>query len=149
MARKLTQWHSQRVLGPRFRGDERSGEGRFARFPENAIPRRRCALPSSRPLFASVRTLAGIGPKTAETLGKLLGQPEGEEARVVDLLFHLPYGVIDRSQQPGIAKAAEGQTVTLRVRVDRHARRRPATAASPIASTPMTTPARSRWSSST
>ncbi|MEJ0012718.1 MAG: ATP-dependent DNA helicase RecG [Bauldia sp.] len=72
------------------------------------------------PLFASVRTLTGIGPKTAETLGRLLGQPEGEEARVVDLLFHLPYGVIDRSDQPGIAKAAEGQTVTLRVRIDRH-----------------------------
>src|SRR4029077_17145080 len=58
--------------------------------------------------------------KTAETLGRLLGQPEGEAARVVDLLFHLPYGVIDRSEQPGIAKAAEGQTVTLRVRIDRH-----------------------------
>jgi ATP-dependent DNA helicase RecG len=72
------------------------------------------------PLFGSVRTLAGIGPKTAELLGRLLGQPEGEEARVVDLLFHLPFTVIDRSEQPGIAKAAEGQIVTLRVRIDRH-----------------------------
>ena len=72
------------------------------------------------PLFASVRTLAGIGPKTAELLGRLLGQPEGEEARVVDLLFHLPFTVIDRSEQPGIAKAQEGQVVTLRLRVDRH-----------------------------
>ena len=33
--------------------------------------------------------------------------------RVVDLLFHLPVGVIDRAQQPGIALAAEG--------ADRHA----------------------------
>jgi len=73
------------------------------------------------PLFGSVRTLAGIGPKLAETLGKLLDAPEGEEARVVDLLFHLPVGVIDRSQQPGIAASAEGQIVTLKVRIDRHA----------------------------
>ena len=73
------------------------------------------------PLFGSVRTLAGIGPKLAETLGKLLDGPEGAEARVVDLLFHLPVGVIDRSRQPGIALAAEGAIVTLKVRVDRHA----------------------------
>jgi ATP-dependent DNA helicase RecG len=72
------------------------------------------------PLFGSVRTLAGIGPKLAETLGKLLDAPEGEEPRVVDLLFHLPVGVIDRSRQPGIAGAAEGAIVTLKVRIDRH-----------------------------
>jgi ATP-dependent DNA helicase RecG len=72
------------------------------------------------PLFSSVRSLAGIGPKLAETLGRLLGLPEGE-ARVVDLLFHLPVGVIDRTQQPGIAGSPEGAIVTLKVRVDRHA----------------------------
>jgi ATP-dependent DNA helicase RecG len=73
------------------------------------------------PLFGSVRTLAGIGPKLAETLARLLGVGEGQETRVVDLLFHFPIGVIDRSRQPGIAGAVEGATVTLKVRVDRHA----------------------------
>src|SRR5690606_19561594 len=73
------------------------------------------------PLFGSVRNLAGIGPKLAETLGRLTGTAEGE-ARVVDLLFHLPVGVIDRSHQPGIAEAPEGAVVTLKVRIDRHAR---------------------------
>jgi len=72
------------------------------------------------PLFAPVTSLAGIGPKLAETLTNLVGAPEGGEARVVDLLFHLPVALIDRSRQPGIAGAAEGATVTLKVRIDRH-----------------------------
>ncbi len=76
--------------------------------------------PLLTPLFASVASLAGIGPKLAETLTHLVGAPEGGEARVVDLLFHLPVALIDRSRQPGIAGAAEGATVTLKVRVDRH-----------------------------
>jgi ATP-dependent DNA helicase RecG len=73
------------------------------------------------PLFRPVTSLAGIGPKLGQTLGKLLDAPEpGEVPRVVDLLFHLPVAIIDRSKQPGIAAASEGQIVTLKVRVDRH-----------------------------
>jgi ATP-dependent DNA helicase RecG len=72
------------------------------------------------PLFRPVTSLAGIGPKLGETLGRLIGAPDGGEARVIDLLFHLPVALIDRSQQPGIALAAEGAIVTLKVRVDRH-----------------------------
>ena len=71
------------------------------------------------PLFRPVTSLAGIGPKLGVTLAKLLGTGE-DEPRVVDLLFHLPVSLIDRSKQPGIAKASEGQIVTLKVRVDRH-----------------------------
>ncbi|RVC92033.1 DEAD/DEAH box helicase, partial [Mesorhizobium sp. M2A.F.Ca.ET.029.05.1.1] len=37
-----------------------------------------------------------------------------------DLLFLLPNSVIDRRNRPGIALSAEGQIVTLEVRVDRH-----------------------------
>ncbi len=70
------------------------------------------------PLFASVRSLAGVGPRLAETLGRLLGTIG--EPRVVDLLFHLPVALIDRSQQPGVANAPDGQIVTLKVTVDRH-----------------------------
>jgi ATP-dependent DNA helicase RecG len=72
-------------------------------------------------LFAPVTVLPGIGPKLAELMRKLLTGSDGPEARVVDLLFHLPTAVIDRSRQPAIAEAANGETVTLRVRVDRHA----------------------------
>jgi ATP-dependent DNA helicase RecG len=68
-----------------------------------------------------VQTLAGIGPKLAETLARLVGAWDGE-ANVIDLLFHLLVGIIDRRKQPGIALSAEGQVVTLKVRVDRHAK---------------------------
>jgi ATP-dependent DNA helicase RecG len=71
------------------------------------------------PLFRPVTSLAGIGPKLGQALAKLLGTGE-DEPRVVDLLFHLPVAIIDRSKQPGIAKASEGQIVTLKVRIDRH-----------------------------
>ncbi len=73
------------------------------------------------PLFRPVTSLAGIGTKLGVTLGRLLsGSETGATPRVVDLLFHLPVGVIDRRRQPGIALAPEGAIVTLHVRVDRH-----------------------------
>jgi ATP-dependent DNA helicase RecG len=71
------------------------------------------------PLFAPLDTLAGVGPKTARLYDKLLDRIEGG-ARLVDLLFHLPRGLIDRRLKPGIARAPEGAIVTLKVRVDRH-----------------------------
>ena len=70
------------------------------------------------PLFRPVTSLAGVGPKTGETIARLLGAEE--EARVLDLLFHLPVGLIDRRDQPGIALSPEGAIVTLEVRIDRH-----------------------------
>jgi ATP-dependent DNA helicase RecG len=72
------------------------------------------------PLFRPITGLAGIGPKTGAALSRLLDAPEGEEARVVDLLFHLPVALVDRRNQPGIALAPEGAIVTLKVRIDRH-----------------------------
>src|SRR5579872_6548643 len=72
------------------------------------------------PLFRTVTELGGIGPKIGALLARLVGRPEGEPARVLDLLFHLPVGVIDRRNQPEIARAPEGAIVTLKVRVDRH-----------------------------
>ncbi len=77
--------------------------------------------PILNPLFRPVTSLAGIGPKLAVTLRKLIGRVDPDaEARVIDLLFHLPVAVIDRSRQPGIALSPEGAIVTLKVRVDRH-----------------------------
>ena len=77
--------------------------------------------PILNPLFRPVTSLAGIGPKLALTLRKLIRSPDPDaEPRVVDLLFHLPVAIIDRSRQPGIALSPEGAIVTLKVRVDRH-----------------------------
>jgi ATP-dependent DNA helicase RecG len=70
------------------------------------------------PLFASVTTLAGVGPKQEKLLRYLLGRDH--TPRLVDLLLHLPASVIDRRAQPKIRDAAQGAVVTLEVTVDRH-----------------------------
>ncbi len=73
------------------------------------------------PLFASVRSLSGIGPKVSGLLGTLLGtQPPGADPRVGNLVYLPPHSVIDRRNRPGIAYAPEGAIVTLEVRIDRH-----------------------------
>ncbi|MCX5479850.1 ATP-dependent DNA helicase RecG [Kaistia geumhonensis] len=73
------------------------------------------------PLFRDVTSLAGVGPKVGEAIGRLLGTEEGAGLpRVVDLLFHLPTGIVDRRNQPGVARSPEGAIVTLELRIDRH-----------------------------
>src|SRR5262245_61219721 len=49
------------------------------------------------PLFASLRSLTGVGPKLEKLYARLLDR---EAPRVVDLLFHMPSGVIDRRARP-------------------------------------------------
>ncbi len=66
------------------------------------------------PVFAPVSTLPGIGKQTARLVEKLCGPA------VVDLLWHLPTGVIDRQLVACIAAAPLGETVTLTVTIDEH-----------------------------
>lgn len=68
------------------------------------------------PLFGRVAALPGVGPKSAKLFDRLLARA-GAEARVVDLLFHLPANIIDRSQRPTIAEAPLETMVVLKVRV--------------------------------
>jgi len=73
------------------------------------------------PLFAQVSTLDGVGPKLEKAMTKLFrGSEAAETARIRDLLFHIPFAIIDRTRQPGIAHSPEGVIVTLKIRVDRH-----------------------------
>lgn len=72
------------------------------------------------PLFASVSKLSGVGPKLAQLLATLLGADDADDARVVDLLYLAPHRLIDRRNQPGIARAPQGAIVTVTGRVDRH-----------------------------
>ncbi len=67
------------------------------------------------PLFRSIRTLAGVGPKNAKLFDKLLG---GE--RIIDLLWHLPVDLIDRRHSPKLKDAKPGQIVTTTVTVKSH-----------------------------
>ncbi len=68
------------------------------------------------PLFAPLSTLPGVGPKNAKLFDRLLGR----EARVIDLLFHLPASVLDRRSRPKIRDAQRDAIATLHVRVTEH-----------------------------
>lgn len=72
------------------------------------------------PLFSPVSGLPGVGPKISELFVKLLGRETPDDCRVIDLLFHAPSSLIDRRNQPGIARAPQGAIVTITARVDRH-----------------------------
>ncbi|HEY7990514.1 MAG TPA: ATP-dependent DNA helicase RecG [Stellaceae bacterium] len=65
-------------------------------------------------IFAPVTSLPGIGPRFGKLLEEFLGPKQ------VDLLFHLPAGVIDRRFQPTVRDAPEGRIATLTVTVEQH-----------------------------
>ena len=69
---------------------------------------------SLSPLFAQVTSLPGIGPRWGKLVEKLAGP------LVVDLLWHLPFAVVDRRHAPEIAKAKAGEIATITVTVDEH-----------------------------
>jgi RecG-like helicase len=71
------------------------------------------------PLFAALTTLPGVGPKLDKLYRHLLGRDDAP-ARLVDLLFHLPTGTVDRRAQPKLAEVTPGSVVTVAVTVDRH-----------------------------
>ena len=65
-------------------------------------------------IFAPVTGLPGVGPKISKLIERLAGPA------IVDLLWHLPSGLIDRRYSPKIADAIEGAIATLTVTVDKH-----------------------------
>jgi ATP-dependent DNA helicase RecG len=66
------------------------------------------------PLFAVVTSLPGIGPQ----FGRLVERAAGPH--VVDLLWHLPTGLIDRRASPPIGALEPDTIVTIKVKVERH-----------------------------
>jgi ATP-dependent DNA helicase RecG len=73
------------------------------------------------PLFATARSLKGVGPKVEAMLNKLLApRHAGAHARVIDLLWHLPVAVIDRPISERIADAKIGELTTVEVTVAEH-----------------------------
>lgn len=69
------------------------------------------------PLFASITSLTGVGPKLAKLYARLL---DVEAPRIVDLLFHLPSGTIDRRARPKLNEAVPGTLITVAVTVGKH-----------------------------
>ncbi|BBK41879.1 ATP-dependent DNA helicase RecG [Allostella vacuolata] len=66
------------------------------------------------PLFAPVTSLPGVGPRLAALVERVAGP------RVVDLLWHLPVGIIDRRYAPRLAEVEIGRIATLTLRIDAH-----------------------------
>ncbi len=69
------------------------------------------------PLFASLTSLTGVGPKLAKLYARLL---DVEAPRIVDLLFHLPSGTIDRRARPKLNEVVPGTLITVAVTVGKH-----------------------------
>ncbi len=59
-------------------------------------------------------SLPGIGPRLGQLVERLAGP------LVVDLLWHLPFAVIDRRNEPDITHARAGDVATITVTVDQH-----------------------------
>jgi ATP-dependent DNA helicase RecG len=66
------------------------------------------------PIFAPLTSLQGVGPRFAKLIEKAAGP------QIVDLLWHLPTGLIDRRHSPKLIDAQAGDVVTITVRVDKH-----------------------------
>jgi len=66
------------------------------------------------PLFAETRTLGGVGPKLEKLITKVAGP------RIVDLIFDLPVGLIDRTYRPKLIAAESGRIATVTVNVLDH-----------------------------
>ena len=72
-------------------------------------------------LFAATTVLPGVGPKLAGILEKRIG------AHVIDLLRHLPVGLIDRRARPALDDVVDGSIATFEVLVVKHDRPPPGT----------------------
>ena len=59
-------------------------------------------------------TLSGVGPQ----LGRLIERAAGK--LIVDLLWHLPSGIVDRRAAPSVTELEDGSIVTLKLKVERH-----------------------------
>ena len=66
------------------------------------------------PLFRPLTALAGVGPRIAKACARL------DLERPVDLLWHLPSGLLDRRFSPPLDTAPDGVVATVVVDVGRH-----------------------------
>ena len=67
------------------------------------------------PLFADIASIRGVGERAHKLLSGLIGGN-----KIVNLLWHLPSNIIDRSYSPRLANAVPGRICTVTVRVVEH-----------------------------
>lgn len=66
------------------------------------------------PLFSSTSNIKGVGDKMRNLISNLVGD------RLVDLIFHLPSNIIDRTYSPQLIYAETGKIVTIEVKIIEH-----------------------------
>ena len=66
------------------------------------------------PLFQSTKAVAGVGPRLTKLFENLAGN------KIVNLLWHIPVGIIDRRHTPKISAAMGGEVATISLTVDEH-----------------------------
>lgn len=66
-------------------------------------------------LFADISNLKGIGNKTYKLMQNLIGGN-----KIIDLMFHLPSNLIDRSYKPLLKDAIVGKICTIKAKVIEH-----------------------------
>ena len=66
------------------------------------------------PLFAPVTALKGVGPRIGTHIERLLGH------QIVDLIWHLPGGIVDRRYGPNLVDLEAGRITTLELTVTKH-----------------------------
>jgi ATP-dependent DNA helicase RecG len=71
-------------------------------------------------LFTPLASLSGIGPKLEKLYSRLIGRDGETPPRVVDLLFHMPTGYVDRRNQPKLSDVKPDTVATVAVTIDRH-----------------------------
>jgi ATP-dependent DNA helicase RecG len=69
------------------------------------------------PLFASLESLPGIGPKVAKAFARLL---DADMPQIRDLLFHLPIGITDRRTRVALADLPAEGIVTIEAEIVKH-----------------------------
>lgn len=66
------------------------------------------------PLFCEIETLKGVGARYAKLIKNLCGE------KIIDILFHLPYNITDRTATPPLMTAKDGKIWTGVVTITEH-----------------------------
>ncbi len=72
------------------------------------------------PLFASLRSFKGVGPRLNSLLSRFFAAEESGSPIALDLLMHMPERAIDRRQQSTVSNAQPGNISTLKLHIDTH-----------------------------
>ena len=66
------------------------------------------------PLFSSIVSLSGVGPKLERLFNRLVG------TKLINLLWHIPYNVIKREKHENIHEAQINTLITFKIKITEH-----------------------------